>query len=431
MKPIPQQGAPNWRNRKMFCGDNLKFLQGMNSRSVHLIIARPPLDANSDARADSSAAAHDLWSWNSDVHGGWVDHLQDDWPRVMRVIKGFKDVYGDKPGAFLCYMAVRLIAMHRVLRDDGSLYLHCNSNKYWFKPLMDALFGQKNVLNEVVWCDTNRGRSPRGKRYQWAERYNTFLWYAKKRSAFRADCVVPCTSEYIAAAYRQKDSRGQACRISKDAEGNERIFYPTEGMHGSDWWADIPHISGKSAEVPAALYERIIKTSTSEGDVVLDPFCRSGSSLVAAEKLKRCWTGIDLQKEAYEALSKKLESEGLPRSTRTSRIPERTDDGGVAVQFLEATQQLNEPKGPKMSHKKMLETLVEQHGCRCQGCGRSFDSPRYLELDHNTPRADGGLNHISNRVLLCGPCNRAKGHTLTLSGLRQLNAKNGWMTEEN
>ena len=54
---------------------------------------------------------------------------------------------------------------------------------------------------------------------------------------------------------------------------------------------------------------------------------------------------------------------------------------------------------------------------------------RNLELDHNTPRSNGGLNHITNRVLLCGSCNRAKSNTLTLSGLRRLNKKNGWMAK--
>ena len=60
-------------------------------------------------------------------------------------------------------------------------------------------------------------------------------------------------------------------------------------------------------------------------------------------------------------------------------------------------------------------------------CDRKFDDPRYLELDHNAPRKDGGPNDISNRILLCGPCNRAKSHIYTLSGLRKLNKKNGWM----
>ncbi len=75
----------------------------------------------------------------------------------------------------------------------------------------------------------------------------------------------------------------------------------------------------------------------------------------------------------------------------------------------------------------MLEYLVAQHGCKCQGCDRIFSDERYLELDHNTPRRDGGLNHITNRVLLCGPCNKLKSNIYTLSGLRRENRKRGYM----
>ncbi|MDE0530715.1 MAG: HNH endonuclease signature motif containing protein [Albidovulum sp.] len=65
----------------------------------------------------------------------------------------------------------------------------------------------------------------------------------------------------------------------------------------------------------------------------------------------------------------------------------------------------------------MYEHLLDQHGAVCQGCDRTFDDHRYLELDHNTPRSDGGLNHISNHVLLCGPCNKLKSNVYTLAGL--------------
>ena len=71
----------------------------------------------------------------------------------------------------------------------------------------------------------------------------------------------------------------------------------------------------------------------------------------------------------------------------------------------------------------MLDILIEENEMVCAGCDREFDDPLYLELDHNTPRSDGGLNHISNRLLLCGPCNRIKSNSLTLSGLRRENAK--------
>ncbi|WP_420611335.1 HNH endonuclease [Candidatus Poriferisodalis sp.] len=80
-----------------------------------------------------------------------------------------------------------------------------------------------------------------------------------------------------------------------------------------------------------------------------------------------------------------------------------------------------------MSRAQMVEHLITQHGMVCQGCDRTFDDARYLQLDHNTPRADGGINHITNRVLLCGPCNGLKSNIYTLSGLRRQNRKLGYM----
>lgn len=92
-------------------------------------------------------------------------------------------------------------------------------------------------------------------------------------------------------------------------------------------------------------------------------------------------------------------------------------------------EQQQEPTGNSMSRTDMYDFLLRRDGTKCQGCGRVFDDPRYLEIDHIMPRSDGGSDHISNRVLLCGPCNRAKGNQYTLSGLRRLNKKNGWMVE--
>ena len=115
--------------------------------------------------------------------------------------------------------------------------------------------------------------------------------------------------------------------------------------------------------------------------------------------------------------------------TFASVLPVRTDGGEPAAPNLRTKITVFEPRGPKMSRVDMYKHLLSQKGCKCQGCDRTFDDPRYLDLDHNTPRSDGGINHISNRILLCGPCNRLKSNTLTLTGLRRKNKKLGYMAD--
>lgn len=231
----------------------------------------------------------------------------------------------------------------------------------------------------------------------------------------------------------------------------EYIRYLDEmpGLPLTDVWTDILPINsqakeriGYATQKPLALYERMLLASSNEGDIILDPFCGCATTLVAAERLGRQWAGIDIWNKAHEAVIDRLRQEELlapdgqpDKLFHVGQIhyvtapPQRTDDGLEAVPFLKTKLKVDEPKGKKLSRAEMVTFLLEQHGSRCQGCHRVFDDPRYLELDHNTPRSDGGLNHISNRILLCGPCNKLKSNQYTLSGLRRLNKKLGYLTE--
>ena len=111
----------------------------------------------------------------------------------------------------------------------------------------------------------------------------------------------------------------------------------------------------------------------------------------------------------------------------TATPPVRTDNGLPTAPDLNLERTQDAPPGPRMSRKQMYETLLASQGAKCQGCIRVFDDPCYFDLDHNVPRSDSGLNHISNRILLCGPCNRLKSNTRILTGLRQANIKRGFM----
>ena len=175
-------GVPNWENRTLFHGDNLDFMRAMNSESVHLIATDPPFNKGRDFHATPNSLAkgakfQDRWSWDRDVHQEWVDQITDDFPKVMNVIQGSRDSYGDDMGAYLCFMAVRLLEMHRILREDGSIYLHCDyTASHYLKELLDAIFGRKNFLNEIIWCYKSGG-APKNR---FAKKHETLLFYAKK-----------------------------------------------------------------------------------------------------------------------------------------------------------------------------------------------------------------------------------------------------------
>ena len=442
--------APNFRNRTLYHGDNLPFLRGMNSESVHLIATDPPFNKGKDFHAtpDSLAAGakfQDRWSWAKDVEQAWVDQIEDDWPTVHAVIEASKATYGQDMAAFLCFMGVRLLEMQRILRKDGSIYLHCDPTaSHYLKQLMDAVFGKRYFQNELIWCYNVGGKSAK----RWARKHDVLLFYTKSsRHVFNGDEVrIEMKSGNESFGGRlETDEDGRKYRLvygTKNSKGEARYYkyYLDKGKIPEDYWIDINSLqasvqerTGYPTQKPLALYERIIKASSNPGDLVLDPFCGCATTPVAAERLGRQWIGMDIWDGALTIVKQRMEdnrqllTEADPQVHYKTSPPERTDGGMEAAPFIQVTERYAEPDGPRMSRAEMYEHLLTQHGQRCQGCERAFDDPRYLELDHNTPRSDGGLNHITNRVLLCGPCNRSKSNTYTLSGLRRLNRANGWM----
>ena len=447
---------PNWANRTLCHGDNLEFLRSMNSESVHLIATDPPFNKGRDFHATPDSLAkgasfQDRWSWDRDVHESWIDKITDDFPDVMNVIQGSRNSYGDDMGAFLCFMGVRLLEMRRVLKNTGSIYLHCDPTaSHYLKELMDAVFDVKNFRNEIIWCYSIGGRSNK----TFGKKHDTILMYSKSdKYTFNADDPkVRIPRKPDSHMKILTDKKGDQWQEKTDKKSGKKYRYPLDKV-ANDYWIDIEQLNREDSErmgyptqKPLTLYERIIAASSNTGDLVLDPFCGCATTCVAAEKLGRQWIGIDIWDKAHKTVIDRLKKEGFlagPKDRRqdliategkityTKKLLKRTDSGLEAVPFLETKMKTwDEPKGEKMSRKDMVDKLLERHGCACQGCDRIFHDPRYLELDHNTPRADGGINHISNRVLLCSPCNKMKKHYYTLSWLRKENKKLGHMSQE-
>ena len=198
-------------------------------------------------------------------------------------------------------------------------------------------------------------------------------------------------------------------------DGIGRIYWPPKGsvpaykryldeMPGTaidTLWDDIGNLQAQSKErvgyptqKPLALLDRIIKASSNEGDMVLDPFAGCATACVASERLGRQWVGIDISEKAAELVQVRIRKEInlLHNFKPIHRMdqPQRTDLGKLL---------------PPSSHKDLL--YGKQSG-QCGGCTVMFPK-RNLTMDHIVPRADGGTDHIENLWLLCGACNSSKG----------------------
>ena len=413
----------------------------MNSGTVHLIATDPPFNKNRDFHATpdslaSGARFTDRWSWDRDIHEEWIDSIKDDWAPVWSVIEGARGSFGDDMGAFLCWLGVRLMEMHRVLRDDGSIYLHIDHTAHaYVKQLMDGIFGPKNFRNEIVWAYTGPG-SP--KMRQFNRKHDTLLWYAKGDTwTFNGDDVrVP---------HKQLNTNRKGAAISAPLTPEERDKYLAKGKIPETWWSEFSPVgriaserTGYPTQKPLALYERIVTASSNAGDMVLDPFAGCATTIIAAERLGRNWVGMDIWDGAYDIVKKRMEDNrqlitDIPQIIYSEDPPERTDDNEVAAPSFRLKTNRPTEAWEKISHKGMTKILVDAQGTSdgviCAGCGRILEK-EFMELDHITPKSDRGENHIMNRILLCRPCNGRKRDNLTLRGLMNENKRVGWMRDE-
>ncbi len=430
----------------------------MNSETVHLIATDPPFKKGRDFHATPNSLAAgarfpDRWSWRDDIQGGWLNKIIEDYPEVWSVIASAKIVYGDDMAAYLCWLGVRLLEMHRILRADGSLYLHIDHTAHaYVKCLLDAIFGYKNFRNEIVWCYTGPSNTKR-----WFPRkHDTILFYTKSDSwVFNADDVrIPYSDKYVKRFSKQYNEGADKSTIftkGHDTKRNQELA--EKGKLPEDWWSNFSPVgrrknenTGYPTQKPLALYNRIIEASSNKDDIVLDPFCGCATTPIAAERLGRQWVGMDVWEEAYKIVLERLEQEKLAVAEAekarqphlmtfgdvhySKAAPIRTDRGEPA------TWHLKTPTGrvskryppPRAQHEKLLTDL----GTYCQGCGNNYGfDPRVLEVDHVLPKADGGTDAYDNLTLLCPPCNKEKRDRLTLSGLQAQNRQNGYLKQEN
>ena len=484
-------------NRNLFISDNYKLLQSLPSESIDLITTDPPFAKNgtfvgslkppltddeiavelamlkswgitnpADAEkagiewptGKESAKFKDIWSFEKDVHESWMVMIADEWPAVREVIEAAQHAHSEGVAAYICYMAVRLMECHRVLKPTGSLYLHCDhSANSYLRALLDSIFGHKHLRNEIIWCYRGGG-VPKS---DFARKHDTIFRYAKgEKVTFNVDDVrIPYSEdsserlEYTARAFR---SSGVYDNYEKNPEGK----------HPEDWWVMQPIMpsakerTGYPTQKPWTLAERIIKASTNRGDVVFDPFAGCAYTACAAEDLGRQWIACDISPRALTVLRRQFNKKGWAIGGEAAT----EDDGQSKLGFVDV-----QVKGPHeiagrdttadplpsvkplpdrkfkvpaslIPKQEMLEFLLGLSGWRAWCCGFAnirmgvdgtaevVETARNFHLDHIDPKSKQGSDQIVNRAPLCPHHNTAKNaERIHLEDLRDRIEKAGEM----
>lgn len=429
----------NVTNRTLFIADNLDIMRGIDSETIDLIYFDPPFKSGKKWKAPIGSPAEgaefkDIWT-DEDIKQEWHGHIAAQHYELYEIIKASENTHDKSMKIYLMAMAIRLFEMKRILKPTGSIYLHCDPTaSHYLKLILDDLFNFKNYRNEIVWAYTQGGRSSK----HFPRKHDIVLRYTKSGNfVFNANDVkidYQLISDKSSDSFSKIDEDG---RFYKEVFGSDRKkkykYYKDEGKLPYDWWIDIPQMTGRTAaakkertgyptQKPLALLDRIIKASSNENDVVLDPFCGCATACVAAERLQRQWIGIDISSSAEVITKLRLEEASeqgalfsqisISDVTVTSEAPQRTDNAEeIAIQQKLPAYQTHKP-----------ELFGMQQG-KCNACQYPFHY-RNLTVDHIKPQSKGIDNRIENLQLLCASCNSMKGTRTHAELIQKLKDKN-------
>ena len=385
---------PEHKNR-LYYGDNLLVLREyIPDQSVDLIYLDPPFNSSQDynvlfAEKDGSRSASqitafkDTWEWNEEAALAYEEVIERG-GRVADAMRAFRTLLGGSDMlAYLAMMAPRLVELRRVLKENGSIYLHCDSTaSHYLKLLMDSVFGPQMFRSEIIWKRTSsHGNVSIGL----GAVTDNILYFSKNRTPTWNQVFVPYSDTYLKSHFSQMDSDGRRFTTSdlrnpgvrpnlhyeykgfkphangwavsrermEKYDAEDRLVFPSKpegrirlkrylddqpGEKATNLWEDIPPINSQAQErlgyptqKPEALLERILRASSNEGDVVLDPFCGCGTTVQVAQKLNRRWIGIDITHLAVGLIKTRLDdSFGHDIRTTYEVIGEPTDVAGAA-----------------------------------------------------------------------------------------------------
>ncbi len=353
--------------KKIFYSDNINIINTIKKSSIDLIYLDPPFNSNRNYKytdytsqistTNKPRAFSDVWSVGVKDEIELAKYLEsvfdfcDDKGFQQFVSHFFLSIFYANRNMldYIIFLTIRLYALKNVLKDSGSIFLHCDpTSSHYIKIIMDAIFESKNFRNEIVWqYDGPQGPSSK----KLSTKHDIIFWYtkdidkAKINKEHLYENIKIDESELETSSYKQDEAgrwfydlpRGsytdesikrleQEGRVRRTKNNKVRIKYFLETDESgcmirkkkiSDVWNDIPSLglissrekNGYPTQKPLSLLERIIRITTDEGDIVFDPFLGSATTIVASERLGRKWLGVDESILSINTASKRMASE--------------------------------------------------------------------------------------------------------------------------
>lgn len=341
-----------WTN-KLIWGDNKLILSSLKNGplreeieangGIKLIYIDPPFDVGAD--------------FSMDIEIG--DETLTKYPSVLEEL-AYRDTWGKGADSFIAMIYERLSLIHNLLSPDGSIYIHCDWRlNSQMRLVLSEIFGDQHFRNEIIWRRTSAHSDSKQGAKSFGRQHDSILFYSKSPNFIWNQQYVPYDQEYIDTNYRMIDENGrrfQAVDLSAAKGGGDtsyewkgyklksgrfwayskanmekfdkdgKLYYTNSGLPrlkyfldempgvpAQDLWVDVKPLSSQAQErldyptqKPESLIERIIKTSSNEGDIVADFFAGSGTTLAVAEKLRRKWLGSDLGKFSVHTTRKRM-----------------------------------------------------------------------------------------------------------------------------
>lgn len=335
-----------------------------NSQATYNLLYRSP---DGEAAQAQFQAFVDSWRWGPPTDLALAKIMASGSPAAGIVTSLHNYMQKSDMMAYLVMMTARLIELHRVLKSTGSLYLHCDSSaSHYLKIILDSVFGPSAFRNEIIWKRSHAHNDSKQGSKHFGRITDTILFYTKTKDAIWNTLYTQYDEKYATGMYKHVEAKtgrryglfdlsgpGGAAKGNPEykflgvkrfwrftrekmdallAEGRivqtkpgavprqKRYFDEMPGVQLQNLWDDLPILSNRSKEAlgyqtqkPLVLLERIIRSSSNPGDVILDPFCGCGTAIEAAHTLGRKWIGIDITALAIDVVERRLGRRNLRR----------------------------------------------------------------------------------------------------------------------